>query len=474
MHVYHTAVIGAGAGGMTVAVSLSKAGKDVVLLERHQVGGDCTNVGCIPSKTLIHLSREAAQQGHSPKQVLERVRHRRDELRVEETEWLGNLKGITLKFGEARFISPETLALWKDGELVEQIRAHNIVIATGARPLKIPIDGLPPEDYLTNETVFELEHPPQHLAIVGAGVIGVELAFAFRALGSQVTLIDGMERVLGNHEPEASEVIESCLKEAGVDLRLGALSEDFDKRGRSLKLKVSQEIVKVPKVDKVLVAVGRRPNLELDLDRVGITFSKAGIETDQIGYTGVGRIFAIGDVNLNSAFTHSANHQGRRLFKKLLFPFFPTTSEPDYPSVVFSAPEVAQVGPSLRELQQRCRSQVLKSVRVDLKDTDRAYTSGLKHGFVLLHAVRLTGRILSATIVAPNAGEMLPLLTYAVNNKVSLYKLSDQVFPYPTLAEAIKKAADQFVVETLGNAPRELGSYLLNRWRSPERPLEAP
>lgn len=472
MRVYHTAVVGAGAGGMTVAVSLAKAGKDVVLLERHHVGGDCTNVGCIPSKSLIHLSRQAAQKDLSPEQVLERVRHLRTELREEETEWLGNLSGITLKFGEAKFLTPDTLALWKDDEMVEQIRARNIVIATGARPLEIPLPGLPAQDYLTNESVFELQQLPGHLAIVGAGVIGVELAFAFRRLGSKVTLVDGMERVLSRLEPEASEVIETSLLEAGVELHLGSLCEGFDPHSRCLKLTRRAESVKVAKVDKVLVAVGRRPNLGLDLDRVGITFSKAGIETDSLGYTGVGRIFAIGDVNLNSAFTHSANHQGRRLFKKLLFPLLPVAAEPHYPSVVFCEPEVAQVGPTLSELQRHCRSQVLKTIRFDLKDTDRAYTSGLKHGFVLLHAVRLTGRILSATIVAPDAGEMLPLLTYAVNNKVSLYKLSDQVFAYPTLAEAIKKAADQFVVETLGNAPREVGNYLLNRWRAPEPPVE--
>lgn len=467
MKVFHTAVIGAGAGGITMSVGLSKAKKDVVLIEKHHVGGDCTNVGCVPSKTLIHLSEVAKREKLKPAEVLAKVRAHRDHLREEETEWLGNTPGITLKFAEAKFVAPDTLALWKDGELVEEVKAKNIIISTGARPLRIPVDGLPAEDYLTNESLFDLENLPKHLAIIGGGIIGVEMAFAFRRLGSKVTLVDGLDRILGTLEPEASEAIHQSLTKHGVDVRLNAFSEGFDPKKRALLVKVGEETVAIPKVNKVLVAVGRRPNLDLDLDRVGITFNKVGIETDHLGYTGVGRIYAIGDVNLNSAFTHSANHQGRRLIKKLVVPFAPVGAEPHYPSAVFSSPEVAQVGPPLKELHQRCRHQVIKTVKVDLKDTDRGYTSFLDEGFVMLHVVKLTGRILSATIVAPNAGEMLPLLTFAVNNKVSIYKISDLVFPYPTLAEAIKKAADQYIFDTLPKVHKEVVSYLLNRWRSP-------
>lgn len=465
MERYHTAIIGAGAAGMTVAVSLSKAGKKVVVVERDQVGGDCTNVGCIPSKALIHLSHQVARKELSPEEALKRVRRSRDELREEETEWLGGLKGLTLKFGEAKFSSPNSLDLYREGKLIEEVHARNIVIATGARPREIEIKGLTPQDLLSNESIFELEAPPNRLVIVGAGAIGVELAFAFSRLGSAVTLVDALPRVLSREEPESSELMQECLTQAGVELRLQAKVVEFEQQTRSLHLEQDTGSSSVTDVDKVLVAIGRQPNIDLDLSRIGIPYSQNGIATDPSSYTGVGRVYAIGDVTECSAFTHSANHQGRRLFKRLLFPLMPKTSEPHYPSVVYSSPEVARVGPPLQQLQKRYRSQLLKTVRFELKDTDRAYTDSVEQGFVMLHAVRLTGTVLSATIVAPQAGEMLPLLTHAVNNKVSLYSLSELVFAYPTLSEAIKKAADQFVVETVGSIPSELSSYITNRFR---------
>jgi pyruvate/2-oxoglutarate dehydrogenase complex dihydrolipoamide dehydrogenase (E3) component len=231
---------------------------------------------------------------------------------------------------------------------------------------------------------------------------------------------------------------------------------------------VQQENKILPiKADKVLMAIGRKANLEnLRLEHAGVLTDKRGILTNKAAQSNVPHIYAIGDVNHRSAFTHSANAQGRKLVQKIAFPFSPVKADPVFPSATFTDPEIAQVGPTLEQLQKRYSASLIKTYRFELSKTDRGYTQYLKEGFIILHAMQLTGRVLSATIVAPNASEMLSLLTFAVNHNVSLYKLSNLVFPYPVMSEAIKKIADQFVFATLPKLPKELGRYLSYRWRN--------
>lgn len=455
MKTYHTAIIGAGSGGLTVAVGLAKLGKKVALIERHRVGGDCTNVGCIPSKSLIHLAKSQDRTG-----VLEAVRGKRDRLREEEEQWLGKMPHLDLLFGEARFRDPHTLSV--DGTLV---KAHHVVLATGSKPRPLPIVGLSSDRVLSNESLFEIDALPAHLAIVGGGVITVEMAPAFAKLGTKVTIIGRNPRILPQAEVDASEILLKSLERLGVHCLLGATVKEVQQS--DLLVSRNGKTYQLPDVDKVLVAVGRVPNLDLDLQNAGVVSTEAGIPTDALGRSNVSHIFAIGDVNLNSAFTHTANHQGRRLLMKLAFPLLPLGAEPHYPAAVFSDPVVAQVGPVLRELQQAYHPKLIKSVRFDLRDTDRGYTDEIGEGFVLLNALRGSGKLLSATVVAPQAEEMLPLLSYAVNQGVSVYRLANLVFPYPCLSEAIKKAADRFATETFASPWKEFASFLAYRWRSP-------
>lgn len=455
---FHTAVVGSGSGGLTVAVGLTNMGKEVALIEKDKVGGDCTNVGCIPSKSLIHGSFQYQSGTKSAAEVLAEVREKRDHLRREETGWVKDLQGLTFFSGHARFIDNHTLEV-TDGEGKSTlIEAKNIVLSTGSRPRHLRIPGLSSERVLTNETIFDLEAPPAHLAVVGGGVIGSELSLAFRRLGSQVSLIDTGDRLLRVSEPEASQVVQERFEKAGIALHFNTRAESYDEKNRTLTLG-SGHILKG--VDKVLLAAGRVPNLDLDLEKAGVEYSERGVKTDGMGRTSVGHIFAIGDINLNSAFTHSANHQGRSLVRKLGFPFLPDSGpEPLYPSCTFTEPEVAQVGPTREQLLTSHHPHSLRTIRFDLADTDRGYTMDLQEGFVQLHCQVLTGRLLAATVVAPSAGEMLSLLTFAVNNKVSLYKLADLVFPYPVLSEAIKKGAHEYMISTLKSAPKELYRYL--------------
>ncbi len=466
---FHTLVIGSGSGGLTVAVGLSKLGKQVALVEANAVGGDCTNVGCVPSKTLIHLVTYPG--GRSPAEILAHVQEKRNHLRDEETAWVKGMKNLTFFEGRATFLDADRLEVTLATGETRELSARNIVVATGSSPRRITIEGLPEARTLTNESLFELSAKPEHLVIVGGGVVGSEMAFAFRKLGSRVTLINRSDRVLSASEPKVSDVIAEAMREAGIDLYLGAQPTDYDELTHTLWVGQNAQRKALTSVDKVLLAVGRVPNTAgLGLESAGVSFDKYGIPTDSYGATDVKGIYAIGDVNPTSHYTHSANAQGRRVVQRLAFPFLPTWKpEPPYPSATFTAPEVAEIGPILAELEKRYHPALLKTLTIDLTKTDKGYTEDLERGFVQIHAVRLTGRILGATIVAPKASEMISLLTAAVYDGLSLYKLSGLVIPYPVLSEGIKKAADAFVFETLPKLPRELGAYLRYRWAGPKQ-----
>jgi dihydrolipoamide dehydrogenase len=459
---FHTAVIGAGSAGLTVAVGLAGFGKKVALIEKKHIGGDCTNVGCVPSKTLIHLASHSADPKGSSQDVLEKVRERRDHLREEETVWIKGVKNVTVFEGEATFIDSTTLALnLTSGQ--QTITAKNIVMASGSLPVVVEIPGLSSERILTNESLFDVTQPPKHLVILGGGIIGCEMAFAFRKLGSEVTIVQRASRLLDRLEPDVSELIQQRCDEVGIKVHLNATATSFE-NDSSLGLEQQGKSVNVLDVDKVLMALGRKPNLNFALDKAGVSFNEKGVPTNQSAKSNVPTIYAIGDVNLNSAFTHTANAQGRRVVQKIALPFLPQGKEAVYPSAIFTDPEIAQVGEGLERLQQRYHPELIRSLRFELKKTDRGYTQGLEHGFVLIHALRLTGRVLSATIVAPNASEMISLLTLVVNKRISLYQLANIVFPYPVLSESIKKLSDQFVFATLPKLPQELLAYLRFRW----------
>ncbi len=465
---FHTVVIGAGAGGLTVAVGLAKFGKQVALVERGPIGGDCTNVGCVPSKTLIHSVEHDFDDADK---VLQHIRDKRNHLRDEETEWVHTVENVSVFHGAAKLTGETRVEVSLEGGKVETLEAKNIVLATGGKPRLLEVDGLPKGRTLTNESLFEEPHKPEHLAVIGAGPIGLEMAFAFRKLGSRVSLINRGERVYSVGDPEVSQVLEKSLKEKCVEVYLNAQASRYDEDEKTLFVDQNGQEIALSGVDRVLMAAGRTPNVTgLGLENTELHYDeKKGVPAGPFGATNVESLFAIGDVNPASNFTHSANAQGRRVVRRLALPWLPTFGkEPPYPSATFSDPEIAMVGPSLEDLHKRYHPDLIKTLHVELKDTDKGYTQGLEDGFVRIHAVRLTGRILSATIVAPKASEMISMLTLAVYQGISLYKLGGVVFPYPTLSEGIKKAADAFTFETLPKLPQELGTYVRTRFASPK------
>ncbi len=464
---FHTIVIGAGSGGMTVTVGLAGLGKQVALIEGNHVGGDCTNVGCVPSKTLIHLAKNF-KPGMNPDAALREVTRKRDALREKETEEVREMKNVTFIEGWAKFTAPKEIEVALKAGGTQRLTAKNIVIATGARPRMIDIPGLPKERTLTNESLFDLRNMPKHLVVVGAGIIALEMAFAFRKLGAKVTIFALDKRPLMTYIPEVADAMEPEIEKKGITAYYGATAKSFDEATRTLTLNQGGKEIHIPDVDKVLVAVGRVRNLEsLGLEQAGVKVeARTGVQVNSFGETNVKGVYAIGDVTPTSAFTHSANAQGRRVVQRIAFPYLPLSKkEPLFPNATFSDPEVATVGLTEQQLKEYCHPGVIKRIRVDFKThTDRGYTDGIENGFIIVDAVRLTGQILHATIVGPHASEMISFFTLAMSQKISLYKIYRLVYPYPTFSSGILKVADFFMRETLTDLKGELMAYLKYRF----------
>lgn len=457
---FHTIIIGAGSGGLTVAVGLANLGKHVAVIEALHVGGDCTNVGCVPSKILIHQAevRGAADTAGA----LAEVRRKRDALREKETLEFGAVPNLNLIFGQARLLSQSkvSVALLEGGE--RMLTAEHIVIATGVRPRRVPIPGLAEARMLTNETIFELAEPPLHLAILGGGVIGMEMAFAFRKLGSRVSAVTTASWVMDKFIPEVADALTPALYQREIATYVYARAESYDAANQTLFIQQDSKQIGLDGVDYVLVAIGRERNIEelgLEVARVQFT-PREGIATDSYGRTNVPGISAIGDVTATSAFTHSANAQGRRVAQRSAFPWLPTRApEPFYPSATFSDPEVATAGMSQQQIAGRYHPKLVKRIRIDLPtQTDRGYTDDVQQGFIMVDTVRLTGKLLSETIVGPRASEMISLFTLAIQEGISLYTLYRVVYPYPMFSSGIQKVADIFLRETLTGLRRELGT----------------
>jgi len=257
---YHSVIIGAGSGGLTVAVGLAGLGKKVALVEKLHVGGDCTNVGCVPSKILIHEVKNQYASGLSPNEILAKVQEKRNHLRDEETEWVEGYDKVEFIQGTASFVNNKTVEVALNSGGTKQLIASNVIIATGASAIRIPVEGLPAERALTNETVFEQAVAPKHMAIIGAGVIGTEMAFAFKKLGSEVTLIDLAPRVMAIMSEKTSDIMDGRLKELGVNVQVGTKATHYDEATNSLHL---ENGVVVENVDKVLLAIGRAANVLL-------------------------------------------------------------------------------------------------------------------------------------------------------------------------------------------------------------------
>jgi pyruvate/2-oxoglutarate dehydrogenase complex dihydrolipoamide dehydrogenase (E3) component len=455
---YQLVVIGAGTAGLVTAAGAAGLGAKVALIERHLMGGDCLNVGCVPSKCLLRPARLVAEfrdaarlgvQGGPTSvdfaAVMERMRRIRAEIStVDSVERFTRECGVDVFLGEATFTDRDTVTVGGS-----ELRFGRAVIATGARAATLPIEGLAEAGYLTNETVFSLTELPRRLAVIGAGPIGCEMAQAFRQFGSEVTLLEVADQILGREDPDAAAVLHRRLASEGIELLLDTQTQRVTRDGADKILSVETPSgPREVRVDEILLGAGRAPNVEdMGLEAAGVEFDrKRGVHVDDYLRTSNRNIYAAGDVCMDWKFTHAADFAARIAIRNALFSFGPfgrgRLSALTMPWCTYTHPEVAHVGRYGSEL--RDSGVAFETFTQSMEHVDRAIVDGETDGFVKVVAEKGSGKILGATVVAPNAGDLISEITLAMTHSVGLGGVATVVHPYPTTADAIRKIGDQY------------------------------
>ncbi len=450
---YHVVVIGAGTGGLVTAAAAAGLGARVALIERHLMGGDCLNVGCVPSKAVIraarawHDARSARDRFAGPAAtgdgdfgaVMERMRRlRADIAKIDGAPRYTSL-GIDVFLGEGRFEGPDVVAV---GDA--RLKFRRAVIATGARAAAPPIPGLADAGYLTNETVFELTELPARTLVIGGGPIGCELAQSFARFGSAVTLLDIAPNILPTEDADAAAVVDRALRADGVNIQAGVQITRVDVDGAVRRVEFQSDGAETSvDVDAILVAAGRAPNVEgLGLEAAGVRYDTEGVEVDERLRTSNPRVYAVGDVCSKYQFTHVADWHARMVVQNALFFGRAKTRDLVVPWTTYTSPEVAHVGMTAADARER-------GIEVDvltlpLEDVDRAVLDDATEGFLRVLLKKGSDRILGATLVAEHAGDMISEIGLAITNGLGLSAIGRTIHPYPTQAEVFRKAADRW------------------------------
>lgn len=471
---YNLVVIGAGTAGLVAASLAAGLGGKVALLEKQRLGGDCLNVGCVPSKALLRCARAAADvyaagefgvevsgyQVNFPA-IMARLRKLRASISHSDSARRLQDKGVDVFFGDAYFSGPDTVQIGDAG-----LRFTRALIATGTHPVQPPIPGLAEMGYFTNETIFQQTELPRRLAVIGGGPIGAELAQAFACFGSEVTLLQRGGQLLAKEDADAARILEAALRRAGVRLLLSAAVERAERRGSECVLHYRHEgQTQEATADAVLAAVGRSPTVQgLQLETAAMDYDdRHGVHVSDYLRTSNPRIYAAGDICSPFRFTHAADAMARLAVRNALFLGRGKVSALTIPWCTYTDPELAHVG--LYEHEARARGIAVQTFQQDLCDVDRAVLDGETVGFVRIHVRRGTDRILGATIVARHAGDMIAELTLAMANKLGLKTISASIHPYPTQSEAIKKTGDTYMRSRLTPFFHSLLSKWLAWWR---------
>lgn len=470
---YNLVIVGAGTAGLVAAAGAAGLGARVALIERHQTGGDCLNTGCVPSKAVIraaHAAHEvarAASFGVNPGAitvdfgvVMERMRRLRTQIAPNDSFARFKGLGVDMYLGDAKFVSPQRVEV--NGLALDFSRA---LIATGARAAVPPIPGLADAGFFTNETVFSLTQLPARWLVLGAGPIGCELAQSFRRFGAQVTVmaIDG--RLLPREDPDASAVLARRFTEEGIALELGVKPLRVERTGETRVVSFERDgATHTVEVDAILVATGRAPNVEnLGLEQAKVAFDRRGVTVDDTLRSTNPHIYASGDVAGRWQFTHTADAMSRIVLQNALFWGRKKASVLTIPWATYTDPELAHVG--LTSTDATARGAEVVTYTAHLSDVDRAILESAGEGFARVHAERKSGRILGATLVGRDAGDLIAEMSLAVTNRLTLGQLAATIHPYPTRAEVWKRLGDQHSRTRLTPFVKRLFAWLLARQR---------
>ena len=450
-------VVGAGSGGLSVAAAAAMMRVPVVLVEKGEMGGDCLNSGCVPSKALIAAARAAHETRMAGRFGVGAVEPVVDFARV-HAHVHGVIAEIAPNDSQARFEALGVRVIRAAGRFVAKgtleagpfaIKARRFVLATGSSPAILPIPGLENIRFLTNESVFGLKILPEHLLIVGGGPIGCELAQAFRRLGSRVTILEAA-RALGREDPELADVVLRRLRAEGVTLRDGARIARVEPLGDGARVILGGERGdEILDGSHLLIAAGRKPNVEnLGLDAAGVAYGRGGVEVSASLRSSNRRVYAIGDVAGGAQFTHAANYHAGLVLRATLFRLRVKMAPSLIPRVTYTDPEIAVAG--LSEEQARATHGAVDVLRWPFAENDRARAGRETDGHVKVVTAK-NGRVLGAGIVGPHAGELIALWQLAISTKMKTGAVAGLVLPYPTLSEASKRAATSAYAASLRN-----------------------
>ncbi|MFK7751187.1 MAG: NAD(P)/FAD-dependent oxidoreductase [Sedimentitalea sp.] len=461
-------VIGAGSGGLSVAAGASQMGARVVLLEGHEMGGDCLNYGCVPSKALLASAKAAYGQTHTgsfgvaPSAGAIDYSAAKDHVadviaQIAPVDSQERFEGFGVQVIRAfgQFVAPNTV---EAGD--HRITARRIVIATGSRPFVPPIPGLETVSHETNETIFQLRERPKHLLIIGGGPIGLEMAQAHIRLGCKVTVIEGA-KALGKDDPELASIVLDSLRTEGVEIAEDALVSEIAKAGDGIKVHTKDG--RVFSGSHLLMAVGRKTNTEkLNLEAGGIEPTRTGIKVDASMRTTNKRVYAIGDVAGGLQFTHMAGYHAGVIIRSMLFGLPSKAKTNHIPWATYTDPELSQVG--LTEDQARAaHGASLEVVRFEYAHNDRAIAERKTKG--LIKVMVLKGRPVGVSIVGHQAGELIAMWSLAIANRMKMSQIAAMVAPYPTISEVNKRAAGAYFTPRLFDNPTvKRVVALVQRW----------
>ncbi len=458
---YDALVLGGGAAGLTASGIAANFGAKTMMVEKHRLGGDCTWTGCVPSKTLlkaasiVHNMKKAAAHGLTSTKIevdLAKVMAHVDSVRREiyedaDAPEIFEEMGIDVVHGEAAFTDPHTVKIVKEDGSEQEVSSKYIYICTGAKAFVPPIDGVDTVDYLTNESLFEINHLPEKLIIAGAGPIGAEMAQSFARLGSEVEVADMAPGILMNDDPELTSILKSKLEDEGVKYHLNSMVEKIEKSGNEILVHLSQDNKnKVLKGTDLLMATGRKANVDsLNLDAAGVNYSGRGVEVDDKCRTNVSHIYAVGDVTGRYQFTHMSEHMAKVATTNSLIKIPSKIDKKHVPWVTYTDPELGHVGATAKELDENgVQYQVY---RFPFSKIDRAVTDGKSTGWIKIYAKKWNGKILGVNVLGAHAGEMISEYALAMRNGVTLRNIADTIHPYPSYGLGVRRAADQWYIK---------------------------
>ncbi len=459
---YDMVVIGGGSAGLTGSGIAASLGAKTAMIEAAKLGGDCTWYGCVPSKALIKAAKTARTistagkyglKDTTPKfnfaDVIRRIHTTREEIyeEADAPHHFENL-GIDVIHGRASFVDKNTVKL-ENGEYGgKTITSRFFLIATGGSPVVPSIEGLQDVPYLTNETIFDLKELPEHLIVVGAGPIGMEMAQSFRRFGSQVTVIDFMDSILIRDNNELTKILQESLSCEGIKFVLNNGVKQVEKKNGSISVTVAGKEEKNKATingDAILLSVGRKPNINgLNLEAAGVETKRSGIVVNDRGRTSVKNIYACGDVTGSFQFTHMSEHTAKVAVSNALLKL-PMKIDTKYvPWCTYTDPELAHAGATENELRQKGVS--FEVYKFPYTKVDRALIDLETTGWIKVYAKKWNGRILGVDILGAHAGDMLGEWVLALKNKITLRQMADTIHPYPTYSLGNRRAADQWYV----------------------------